>query len=133
MPARLGNCQNHVIGDPALSAPVNDQEGEPHTDEITTQDLMTSRPHIEDVPLLEVSGNLESNDFLPSYTPVHDLAFSWGDLNGEEVDHESSEAYDKVVHWRRNLFKIPSGGQGKAFVQEKASLFQSYADASARE
>ena len=41
--------------------------------------------------------------------------------------------YDKVVHWRRNLFKIPSGRQGKAFVQEMASLFQSYADASARE
>ena len=31
------------------------------------------------------------------------------------------------------MFKIPSGGQGKAFVQEMASQFQSYADASARE
>ena len=133
MPARLGNCQNHAIGDSALSAPVNDQDGEPHTDEITTQDLMTSRPHEEDVPIPEASRNLESNNFQPSYTPVHDLTFSWRDLNGEEVDRELSEAYDEVVHWCRNLFKIPSSGQGKAFVQEMASLFQSYADASARE
>ena len=103
MPARLGNCQNHATGDPALSAPVNDQEGEPHTDEIATQDLMTSQPHEENVPIPEALGNLESNDFLPSYTPAHDLTFSWGALNGEEVDRELSETYDKVVHWRRNL------------------------------
>ena len=38
-----------------------------------------------------------------------------------------------MVHWRRNIFKIPSGKQGKAFVQEMASLFLSYAEASTRE
>ena len=49
------------------------------------------------------------------------------------MDHEISKVYEEVVHWRRNVFKIPFGGQGKAFVQEMASLFQSYTDASARE
>ena len=49
------------------------------------------------------------------------------------MDHEISKAYEEVVHWWRNVFKIPFGGQGKAFVQEMASQFQSYADASARE
>ena len=49
---------------------------------------------------------------------MHDLNFRWGELSGEEVDHEISKAYEEVVHWWRNMFKIPSGGQGKAFVQE---------------
>ena len=43
------------------------------------------------------------------------------------MDHEISKV------WRRNLFKIPSSRQRKAFVQEMASLFQCYTDASARE
>ena len=38
-----------------------------------------------------------------------------------------------VVHWKKNLFKIPSGKHGKAFVQEIAKLFQAYADASSLE
>ena len=49
------------------------------------------------------------------------------------MDHEIGKAYEEVVHWWGNLFKIPSGGLGKAFLQDMASLFQSYADASARE
>ena len=34
------------------------------------------------------------------------------------MDREISKAYEEVVHWWRNMFKIPSGGQGKAFVQD---------------
>ena len=64
---------------------------------------------------------------------MHDLNFRWGELSEEEVDRKISKAYEEVIHWRRNLFKIPSGCLGKTFVQEMASLFQSYADASTRE
>ena len=74
----------------------------------------------------------ESNEFLPCYTPVRDLNFRWGELS-REVDHKMNKEYEEVVHWRWNLFKIPSGRQGKAFVQEMVSLFQSYVNASARE
>ena len=34
----------------------------------------------------------------------------------------------EVVHWRRNIFMIPSGKAGKSFVRELATLYQ--ADAS---
>ena len=32
----------------------------------------------------------------------------------EVIDH----AYAETVHWRRNLFKVPSGKVGKAFFQK---------------
>ena len=52
-------------------------------------------------------------------------------MDGEEVEQKITKAYEEVVHWHRNLFKIPSGKQGKTFVSEMAGLFQSYADGSA--
>ena len=33
-----------------------------------------------------------------------------------------------MVRWKRNIFLILTGGAGKAFVDEVARLFQSYAD-----
>ena len=38
-----------------------------------------------------------------------------------------------MMGWRRNIFKVPSSKQGKAFVSETARLFHAYADASAME
>ena len=60
LPAWRGNCQNHMLGDPALCTIANDQENEPRTNEITTPDHLTSCPREEDVPLSEASENYES-------------------------------------------------------------------------
>ena len=54
--------------------------------------------------------------------------FSWGDLDGNVFSRIVDDCYNEVVHWKRNIFLIPSGGVGKAFVDEVARLFQSYAD-----
>ena len=37
-------------------------------------------------------------------------------------------AYDKVVHWRRNLFNIPDGSGGGAFVNELARLIKKFTE-----
>ena len=135
LPAQLKKCQNQSDGNPDLNTQPNDQDDGPRReDECISQAPLTSRPHTyeENIPL-PMPENMESDDYLPPYVPMQDLNFKWGELSGEEVDCEISRIYEEVVHWRRNLFKIPSGRQGKAFVQEMASLFQSYADASARE
>ena len=47
----------------------------------------------------------------------------------EDIDR----IYSEIVHWRHNVFKIPSGKQGKAFVYEMACLFNAYAEASSME
>ena len=42
-------------------------------------------------------------------------------------------AYGYIVHWKPNLFKVPSGAIGKRFVAELARLFEGYAAESAFE
>ena len=39
-----------------------------------------------------------------------------------------ADCYEELVQWKRNNFLIPSGSAGKAFMDEVAGLFQSYAD-----
>ena len=40
-------------------------------------------------------------------------------------------AYEEIVKWRRNIFLLPSGKAGKAFVKELTRLFSlAYADES---
>ena len=34
--------------------------------------------------------------------------------------------YDKMVHWRNNIFRIPSGKLGKLFITEMTSLINSW-------
>ena len=60
-------------------------------------------------------------------------SFSWGSLSGTEFASIINAAYTETVHWRRNLFKVPSGKEGKAFVAEMARLYRSYAETSALE
>ena len=59
--------------------------------------------------------------------------FTWGDLRGEDFTQVIEAAYAETVTWRRNLFNIPSGKNGKAFVSELARLFRSFAEATALE
>ena len=54
--------------------------------------------------------------------------FKWGDLSGELFVHRVNVAYEEIVKWRRNIFLLPSGKAGKAFISELARLYQSYAD-----
>ena len=67
---------------------------------------------------------------LPALQPPN---FSWGPYQGEALSEIINTAYDEVVHWRHNIFQVPSGSSGKAFVSELARLFQAYADSSCLE
>ena len=40
-----------------------------------------------------------------------------------------SDAYERVVHWRRNVFNVPYGASGGAFVDELARLIRGFAEA----
>ena len=79
--------------------------------------------------------NEDSSQFhpLPSFTALTAPNFQWGEKDGEYLIQIVDRCYDTVVHWRRNLFKIPSGKVGVAFVHELSLLFQAYAESSALE
>ena len=42
---------------------------------------------------------------LPSPSPLASPAFSWGEYEASTFAQMLEEAYDEVVHWRRNLFQ----------------------------
>jgi len=50
--------------------------------------------------------------------------FSDEKISGEKYSAAVREAYEEVVFWPKNLYKLPSGKVGKAFVNEKARLFE---------
>ena len=65
--------------------------------------------------------------------PLQAPNFFWGPHEGVEFCTLVDMAYEEVVHWRRNIFQVPSGSAGKSFVLELARLFQAYADSSSLE
>ena len=70
---------------------------------------------------------------LPLYTAASDATFTWGVMEGWEFSQAVRSAYAEAVHWRRNVFQVPSGGVGKDFVLELTRLYNAYAEGSALE
>ena len=68
---------------------------------------------------------------LPSFTEIPTPNFRWGDKDGEYLTQKIDQCYKEIVHWRRNLVKVPSGKVGTSFVQEVAHIFRAYAESSA--
>ena len=73
------------------------------------------------------------NYSLPSFRPMVGTDYKWGDLSGQVFSSSVDDAYNQIVHWRSNLFKVPSGSTGKRFVAEIAYLFEAFATESAME
>ena len=39
--------------------------------------------------------------------------FTWGDREGNLIIEDVNQIYEKVVFWRKNIFKLPSGTSGE--------------------
>ena len=61
------------------------------------------------------------------------LNFTWGLTDAVSFTRQISEVYNEVVQWKRNIFKIPHGNTGKAFVSQLALLYNAFGTASALE
>ena len=80
-----------------------------------------------------VSSQLSSVPNLPQFTVLEAPSFFWGNHTGRECFLALSECYDEAIHWRHNLFKVPSGRAGNLFVRELTRLFTAYAEGSSLE
>lgn len=93
--------------------------------------------------LTTLEANIENDD-----TPVHgpdesdnscmapgdrETDYVWGEVDGKTFTMLMEGAYAEVVHWRRNIFNVPSGSVGKDFVRELSHLFNSLTQRSAYE
>ena len=70
---------------------------------------------------------------LPQFLSMSSPSFEWNEVDGEVFVQEISSAYNILVHWRCNLFVVPFGRVGKAFVQELARLHAAYGEGSSLE
>ena len=51
---------------------------------------------------------------------------TWGIYDTETLRQNIELVYEKVVYWRQNLFKLPSGAAGKAFIREITRLVSAW-------
>lgn len=85
-------------------------------------------------PHLHPTDTVIANDYsLPPCQPVSEPRFTWGEVDGESFADQLVACYKEVVHWRRNVFKIPSGKAGKDFVKELVNLLKAFTDRSTLE
>ena len=50
--------------------------------------------------------------------------YFWNDVYGKVFEKDLPDAYDKIVHWKRNLFMMPSGMVGKKYIDEVTHLLK---------
>ena len=49
-------------------------------------------------------------------------SFMWGEIDGITFTNNLNSAYDEIMKWCRNIFRIPCRHAGKSFVSELARL-----------
>ena len=126
--SRFSNEQDcSMLSPPRQSINTSDIVSNDHTLHSTT----LSAAIFDDVIIESFTARSDQDDhnrcLLPSFKPVSGWKITWGDLSEGEFTKAINNAYTQVVHWRPNLFKVPSGACGKQFVAELARLFDAFA------
>ena len=71
---------------------------------------------------------------LPPYHPLSKPNFMWSEnISGEAFTDDIMATYHEIVHWKKNIFMVPSGRAGEDFVKEMSLLFRSYGESTAEE
>ena len=50
--------------------------------------------------------------------------YFWNDVRGTVFEKDLNDAYEKIVHWKRNLFMMPSSAVGKKYIEELTRLLK---------
>ena len=50
--------------------------------------------------------------------------FYWNNVAGTQFANELNNTYEKSVHWKRNLFMLPSGAAEKNYIEEVTRLMK---------
>ena len=85
--------------------------------------------HNDDQTLLKTPINSEMQ--LPPKPPDPSLCknhYRWGNYDSDLFENNLNIVYEKIVYWRKNLFLLPSGKYGKAFINETTRLLNSWVD-----
>jgi len=80
-----------------------------------------------------VASSTAESTSLPDFAPISDSTFTWGTMDSQSFCHALNCAYQEVVNWKSNCFRIPSGKFGKRFILELARLFRAAGEGSVLE
>ena len=50
--------------------------------------------------------------------------YFWNDVRGTVFKKDLTDAYEKMVQWKRNLLMMPSGATGKKYIEETTRLLK---------
>ena len=98
--------------------------------ESTSHPRLTSTLDFEEPQIAHMPEQVRA---LPQFNPMSSDSATRNTRTGQEFSDDINDAYSKIVHWKHNLFMIPSGAQCKRFVGELARLFNAFASESALE
>ena len=152
LPCRHGRCENLPRGQQSVAdrhltsgstrstSPTISEHSETHestgeNNTVTSPEIIFNHETTNEEPRGNHEGSQENSPdlSLPPYPQVHESSFTWGNVDGNMFTHLITCCYNEVVHWKRNLFKIPSGKAGIAYIKETSRLIRAYADSSALE
>ena len=146
LPSRNGHCSN--LAEPSPNGPERPTLAPAYSVHSDTNSNVDNRRDEDAAPDFDVSIHDTSTQpttppmvregrntvySLPPVEPMSEPNYHWNDIAGPEFTKVIEDAYNQIVHWKPNIFRIPSGSSGKKFVSELAQLFQAFADASALE
>ena len=137
LPTSASSSSTSPIDAPPLTTATESDSA--HTIDLETPILSTSRtsPTLISTPsnssvTTPVSG--QSNyTALPPFVQMDEPNFTWRELEGVHFSDIITSTYAEVIHWKHNLFSVPSGKAGTCFVMEISSLFRSYGEGSTME
>ena len=96
---------------------------------VTIDQPIQNQPEIPNIERVRQSGIISGDTETNKQNHLSEQAdFRWNEINGNVFCQRVTNAYEDIVHWKRNNFLVPSGKVGKSFIRELARLYQSYAD-----
>ena len=117
-PAKQDCCHNHDAAQIHLTTTdSHHMTSETHQhDHVSTQGSLSPRPScshslLVDGPSNSVMVQKPELDLL-AYGEIAKPGFSWGNLDTSSMCDLIGTIYKEIVHWKPNLFKIPSGNVG---------------------
>ena len=63
-----------------------------------------------------------SSDTGPVQIQSQKVCYKWGQYPDYIIERKISAIYEKIVHWRKNLFMLPRGNAGKRYIDEITRL-----------
>ena len=82
-------------------------------------------PTTQNTTVNEVTSHPQQNN-IPQPPPTENHI--WGNHSKEDINQIFRAMYEEIVFWRRNVFLVPSGANGKKFVAETTRWLQCWID-----